>query len=92
MAFVESESGAILNTNHISRLHQTPAGYYTVRWSDGMVQNLNGSDGDALKAAMLPAAASSLPLAGSTPGWVTKEDQPKAKPKRGRPRKESKAD
>lgn len=52
MSFVESESGRWMNPEHIASLMPQPGGHFTVRWSNGMIENLSSTDGNALRDAI----------------------------------------
>jgi hypothetical protein len=55
MAFIETPSGDIYNTDHISGLAREAAGHYKIRWIDGRVATIPADDGDAIRSAVTKA-------------------------------------
>ncbi len=52
MNFIESDSGRLINLDHIVDLFRLRGGEWKVRFSDGTVDVFTSTDGDAVRAAV----------------------------------------
>ncbi len=53
MAFIESESGRIINLDHIVSMVPQAGGHWLVRWQGGFTENFTSTDGKAVKEAVI---------------------------------------